>query len=112
ADLNPGSFARVILATSQPVPEDPRIDVVLPMTHPYERQASITNLEGRVQYQEGGAAPPAHTRADWAIVAEIGSRLGLTIMVSDDVELIRSRIVDEHPAYANLLREEALVARV
>ena len=41
--------AQVILATSQPIADDPRIQVVLPLAHPYERQGSLTNLEGRVQ---------------------------------------------------------------
>jgi NADH-quinone oxidoreductase subunit G len=112
ADLNPGSFARLVLATSQPVPEDARIDVVLPMAHAYERQASITNLEGRVQHQDGGAAPPPHARTDWAIVAELAAVLGLSLPASDNIEVIRSRIADEHPAYADIVREELLIARV
>ena len=112
AELNAGSFARLVLVTSLPVPEDPRIEVVLPMAHPYERQASITNLEGRVQHQEGGASPPQHARADWAIVAELAARLGLNLPASDDIEAIRARIVAEHPTYADVVREEVLVARV
>jgi hypothetical protein len=73
-----GSFARLILATSQPSPvDDPRVDVVLPMAHAYERQATITNLEGRVQHQEGGASPIAHARADWSIVASLAGYLGI-----------------------------------
>src|SRR5207247_3502119 len=68
ADLQTGSFARVILATSQAVPDDARIDVVLPMAHAYERQATLINLEGRLQHQEAGAAPPAHARTDWNII--------------------------------------------
>jgi NADH-quinone oxidoreductase subunit G len=112
AELRAGSFARLALVTSQPVPEDPRIDVVLPMAHPYERQASIINLEGRLQHQEGGASPPTHARTDWAIVAELAARLGVAAPGSDDIEVIRARIAGEHPAYADIVREEALVARV
>jgi NADH-quinone oxidoreductase subunit G len=112
AELHAGSFARLVLATSQTIPEDPRIDVVLPMAHAYERQATITNLEGRIQHQEGGAAPPPHARTDWAIVAELAARLGLSLPASGDIEAIRSRIADEHPAYADVVREEVLIARV
>jgi NADH dehydrogenase/NADH:ubiquinone oxidoreductase subunit G len=111
AELQPGSFARLVVVTSRAVPEDPRIDIVLPMAHPYERQASITNLEGRVQHQDGGAAPPPHARTDWAIAAELCSRLGVNLPASD-IEPIRDRIVGEHAAYAAIVREEPLVARV
>jgi NADH-quinone oxidoreductase subunit G len=111
SDLHTGSFARVVLATSQPVPDDARIDIVLPMAHAYERQATLINLEGRLQHQEGGAAPPAHARADWAIVAGIAHQLGGGPgPVSLDV--VRSFIADEHPSLADALREEALFARV
>ena len=109
-DLHAGSFARLVLATAQPIPEDPRIDVVLPMAHAYERQASITNLEGRVQHQEGGAAPPPHARADWNILAQLAAHLG--IAASEDLETIRARIAEAHPAFGDVVREEALVARV
>jgi NADH dehydrogenase/NADH:ubiquinone oxidoreductase subunit G len=46
------------------------------MAHAYERQATITNLEGRVQHQEGGASSIAHARADWSIVASLAEHLG------------------------------------
>jgi NADH-quinone oxidoreductase subunit G len=111
ADLHTGSFARVVLATSQPVPEDPRIDVVLPMAHAYERQATLINLEGRVQHQEGGAAPPPHSRTDWGIVAGIAQQLGVA-PAPMSLDIVRSFICDEHPSLADVLREEALFARV
>ncbi|MCA1644961.1 MAG: molybdopterin-dependent oxidoreductase, partial [Chloroflexi bacterium] len=111
SDLRSGSFARVILATSQPVPEDARIDIVLPMAQAYERQGSLINLEGRVQLQEGGAAPPPHARADWGIVAGIAQQLGLG-PAPVSLDFVRSFIADEHPALAQTLREEVLFARV
>ena len=102
--------ARVVLATSNAVPDDPRIEVLLPMANAYERQASITNLEGRVQRQEGGAAPPAHARADWSIVAGLAQRLGTAS--ASDLHTLRSAVAAEHPAVAASLTQEALVARV
>jgi len=111
SDLHTGSFARVVLATSQPVPDDPRIDVVLPMAHAYERQATLINLEGRLQHQEGGAAPPPHARADWAIVAGIGEQLGI-VPAPASLDIVRSFMADEHPTLADALRQEALFARV
>lgn len=112
SQLKVGSFAKVVLATSGPVPEGEDIDVVLPTSHAYERQASLLNLEGRVQHQEGGAAPPMHARTDWGIAAELGIRLGMSVPGGDDLEAIRRRIVEDHPNLAEIVREEALVARV
>ena len=113
AAMPTGSFARLVVATSQPVADDPRIDVVLPMAHAYERQATITNLEGRLQYQEGGATPIPYARADWSVVAGLMRRLGLpTPDSNEELESIRSAIIDEHPSLAEPLRQEALIARV
>jgi len=111
SDLHTGSFARVVLATSQPVPDDARIDVVLPMAHAYERQATLINLEGRLQHQEGGAMPPPHARADWAIVAGIAQKLGVG-PAPESVDIVRSFIGAEHPHLAQALRQEMLFARV
>jgi NADH-quinone oxidoreductase subunit G len=112
SDVHSGSFARLIVATSRAVPEDDaRVEVVLPMSHAYERQGTVTNLEGRVQRQEGGAAPPPHARADWAIVAGLARCFG----VGPDlpfIEDVRRAMCDDQPAIADVLLEEALIARV
>ena len=89
----------------------PRIDVVLPMAHAYERQATLINLEGRLQHQEGGATPPQHARSDWAIVAGIAHKLGVG-PAPVGIDIVRSFIADEHPALADALRQEMLFARV
>jgi NADH-quinone oxidoreductase subunit G len=112
-DLPSGSFSRLVVASSQAVAaEDPRVEVLLPMAHAYERQGSVTNLEGRLQRQEGGAAPPPHARADWGIVAALAQHLGVPGPSPDNLEVIRASIADEHPSLADVLRQEALVARV
>ena len=113
AEMPTGSFARLVVATSQPLVDDPRVDVVLPMAHAYERQATITNLEGRLQHQEGGATPIPRARADWSIVAGLARRLGVPTPDSyEELESIRTAIVDEHPWLAEPLRQEASIARV
>jgi NADH-quinone oxidoreductase subunit G len=111
SELHAGSFARLVLATSQQLHDDPRIDVLLPMAHAYERQGTITNLEGRIQRQEGGASPPPHARADWGIVGALAQQLGIP-GCPGELHSIRSLLADEHPALTDVLREEALVARV
>jgi NADH dehydrogenase/NADH:ubiquinone oxidoreductase subunit G len=111
SDLKVGSFARVVLATAGAVPEqNQQIDVVLPLAHPYEQQASLVNLEGRVQHQEGGASPQMYARTDWGVIGEIASRLGVT--VPDGLETLRRQIASDNPALAEVVHEEALIARV
>jgi NADH-quinone oxidoreductase subunit G len=112
ADVHAGSFARLVVGTSQPMADDPRIDVVLPMAHAYERQATVTNLDGHVQHQDGGANPPWHARTDWSIAAELAQRFGAQVPSGEDLEEIRSRLVSDHPQFADAIREEALILRV
>jgi NADH-quinone oxidoreductase subunit G len=112
SELHAGSFARIVLATSSAVPDDQHIDVVLPTAHAYERQASMLNLEGRLQHQEGGASPPIHARTDWGIAAELGIRLGMSVPGGDNLETIRGHIADDHPRLAAVVEQGALVARV
>ncbi|MBV9582651.1 MAG: (2Fe-2S)-binding protein [Chloroflexi bacterium] len=108
ANLRAGSFARIVLATSGPFADLPQVDVVLPMTHAYERQASLCNLEGRVQHQEGGASPPAETRTDWGIAAELAARLSVGVPGAESLDRLRKAIADAHPTLAAVLREEVL----
>jgi NADH-quinone oxidoreductase subunit G len=105
------TYTRFVLATSQVLPEDPRIEVVLPMAHAYERQATITNFEGRVQQQEGGAAALPHARADWGIVAGLAQRLGIK-PAPNSLDELRSLMAEQYPALAEILQQESLVARV
>jgi NADH-quinone oxidoreductase subunit G len=100
----------VVLAASQRPTDDSRYEVLLPLSHAYERQASITNLEGRVQLQEGAAAPPLSSRPDWSMLADLATRLGTTI--PDDLEQVRSLMVAEHPRLRDAFTSEVLVARV
>ena len=109
AGVGTGS-ARLILATSQPIGADERVAVVLPMAHPYERQASITNLEGRVQLQEGGATPPPEARSDWGILAGLAQAWGIS--APSRLDVIRSAMAQQRPELASIFEEEALVARV
>jgi NADH-quinone oxidoreductase subunit G len=109
ANVRVGSFAKVVLATSGPFVDVPQVEVVLPLAHAYERQASICNLEGRVQHQGGGASPPSLARSDWGVAAELAARLGITSAGAGSLDEIRARIADEHPTLSEVVREEVLV---
>jgi NADH dehydrogenase/NADH:ubiquinone oxidoreductase subunit G len=84
--------------------------VVLPLAHPYERQATITNLEGRIQHQEGGASPPVRARPDWAVLAQLARQLGAS--PPERLDQIRDAMAEQHPDLSASLQAESLVARV
>jgi NADH-quinone oxidoreductase subunit G len=106
----PAISGKLILASTRRPVDEARYEVLLPLAHPYERQASITNLEGRVQLQEGGAAPPPHARADWGVLAELAERLGTAL--PSDLRGIRAALADQYPELDSVLFEERPVARV
>ncbi len=99
--------ARLVVAASRPLVDDPRVEVLLALAHPYERQGTITNLEGRVQHQEGGAAPPLHARTDWDVVAELARALGAD--TPERLEQIRERMVAARPDLRAALLADTLV---
>ncbi len=101
---------RGILASTQRPVDDSDYDVLLPLAHPYERQGSITNLEGRIQLQEGGAAPPQHARPDWALLAALAKALNTS--VPQDLHAIRDAMLQQHPQIASAFQTDRLVARV
>ncbi len=111
AELDLGS-TRVVVATTRLDDADPRVAVLLPLAHAYEGQATLTNLEGRVQHQQGGAAPPFHARADWGVVASLANALGGAAPMR--LAAIRDAIASAHPGWSAVLQpaDEALVARV
>ncbi len=106
----PAMSGKLILASTRRPVDEARYEVLLPLAHPYERQASITNLEGRVQLQEGGAAPPPHARADWGVLAALAERLGVAL--PSDLRGIRAALAEQYPELDNALLEERPVARV
>jgi NADH-quinone oxidoreductase subunit G len=110
AELDTGQ-ARLIVATTVLPDGDPRVDVVLPLAHAYESQGTITNFEGRVQHQQGGAAPPGRARSDWGVAAELAIALGGT--GPERLGDIRAAIAADHVEWQAALQPPAeLVARV
>jgi NADH dehydrogenase/NADH:ubiquinone oxidoreductase subunit G len=107
ADLD--SAAPLIVAATRRPADDGRVEVLLPMAHPYERQGTLFNLEGRLQHQSGGAAPPPSARADWGILAALAQQLQVPAAAS--LSQIRAAIAAQRPELADELNREALLAR-
>ena len=61
--------------------------VVLPIASFAENEGTVTNLEGRVQRIRPVVAPPGEARQGWAVLADLGRRLGAAaaFRTADDV---------------------------
>ena len=62
---------RSIVATSGAVPDDPSIEVVLPLAHPYETDGHVTNLEGTEQRLQGAPRRAGEIRMDHELLAAL-----------------------------------------
>ncbi len=51
-------------------------DVLLPATAWGEKDGTVTNSDRTVSRQRAALGPPENARADWAILAEVGQRMG------------------------------------
>ena len=76
-------------------------DVVLPATSFLEKDGTYTNTDRRVQIGRKVLDPPGEARADWEIIREISTRIGLP-MEYESVSEVFDEMVALSPAYAGL----------
>jgi NADH-quinone oxidoreductase subunit G len=81
-----------------------RADVVLAAAGFAEVAGSFTNLEGRVTTLAQRVTAPGTARADWAIAAELATRLGQDLGL-ESVEGIQAEIAAVSPAHAHITPE-------
>jgi len=62
---------KAIVATSGALPDDPSVEVVLPLAHPYETDGHWTNLEGTVQRLQRAGTPAREVRMDHVLLREL-----------------------------------------
>jgi NADH-quinone oxidoreductase subunit G len=75
-----------------------RADVVLPGAAYTEKDATYTNLEGRVQHTLRAVFPVGEAREDWKILRALSQHLGQPLPY-DTLEQVRARMAEVHPAY-------------
>jgi len=73
-------------------------DVILPGAAISEKQGSITNLEGRIQYFQPAVSPPGKARPDWEILDLLAAELSAGKPYGS-LEKIRDEIRQLVPAY-------------
>jgi formate dehydrogenase (NADP+) alpha subunit len=76
-------------------------DVVLPAAAISEKEGSVTNIEGRIQFFKAVTPPPAKAKPDWEILDLLSARLGNGNPYGS-VEKIRQEIRHLVPMYGSL----------
>lgn len=80
-------------------------DVVLPATCYAEKDGTFTNTERRVQRVRKAVEAPGECRLDWAILAEVATRVGAKGFNYKSVEEIFNEIRDTMPSYRGMTYE-------
>lgn len=79
-------------------------DVVLPAACFAEKEGTFTNTERRVQRVRKAVEPPGEARPDWAIIAEIATRMGYPMKYSG-AEAVFDEMTGITPSYAGMTYE-------
>jgi NADH-quinone oxidoreductase subunit G len=80
-------------------------DVVFPSEAYAEKEGTITHPDGRLQRLRPAVAHPGSTRAEWSVITELASRLGLDLEVLT-AGMASAQLFDSVPFYAGLTLEE------
>jgi len=78
ADALPG-LDLLIVQDYAPTEASNDADIVLPGSHPAEKDGTMTNTERRIQRLHRAVPPPGEARDDLVILADLASRLGLAV---------------------------------
>ena len=76
-------------------------DVVLPAAAFAEKQGTFTNIERRVQMVRPAVKPPGEAKADWLILTELASRLGMKWRYETPEDIFKE-IAALTPSYAGI----------
>lgn len=76
-------------------------DIILPALGFAEKEGTATNLEGRVLKVNTAVNGPGQARADWAIIDDIASRMGVALGLSSGAD-IATEISKLAPAYQGI----------
>ena len=62
-------------------------DVILPAAALYEKTGTVTNTNRQVQMARAAVPPPGQARADWAVLVDLGQRLGISWDFTDPAQV-------------------------
>lgn len=79
-------------------------DVVLPATSHFENDGTTVNTERRVQWQAAVLPAQGQARRDWAVLADLSTRLGYRLAFPDTAVITRT-IAAEAPIYRGIVPE-------
>lgn len=78
-----------------------RADIILPGSAYTEKDGLYVNTEGRVQMARKAVSAPGDAREDWKIIRALSAEIGKTLPY-DTIFQLRSRLVKEHPLFAQI----------
>ncbi len=78
-----------------------RADVILPGAAYTEKSGTYVNTEGRTQRTAAALHPPGEAREDWKILRAFSEVIGRRLPY-DDLDAVRQRLGEAHPAFARL----------
>ena len=80
-------------------------NVVFPAQAYAEKEGTIVHADGRIQRLRPAVAHPGQTRAQWQVLVELASRLGLDLQVRSG-SMASQQLFDAVPFYAGLTLDE------
>jgi NADH-quinone oxidoreductase subunit G len=80
-------------------------DVVFPAEAYAEKEGTVTHPDGRLQRLRPAVAHPGSARAEWSVIVELASRLGLDLEVLTG-SMASLQLFDSVPFYAGLTLDE------
>ncbi|HWX52375.1 MAG TPA: molybdopterin-dependent oxidoreductase, partial [Solirubrobacteraceae bacterium] len=80
-------------------------DVVFPAETYAEKEGTITHPDGRLQRLRPAVAHPGSTRAEWSVIVELATRLGLDLDAPASA-MVSAQLFEAVPFYAGLTLEE------
>jgi len=81
-DIAKGVEQLVFIGTNEN-PTAAQAHVVLPSAVYAEKDGTFTNVDGRVQRLRAALAPWGESKPEWQLLAELASKLGLSVTLTD-----------------------------
>jgi predicted molibdopterin-dependent oxidoreductase YjgC len=100
--LEPNAAEFVIIQGSYNDENAAIADILLPETTSFESEATLVNIEGRIQISEGAVDPQGDARPGWSILAALAAKVGAAGFGYGSAADVREDIARSVPAFASV----------
>jgi formate dehydrogenase alpha subunit len=101
--LEPNAAEFVIIQGSYNDENAAIADILLPETTSFESEATLVNIEGRIQISEGAVDPQGDARPGWSILAALAAKVGAAGFGYGSAADVRKDIARSVPAFASVV---------